>query len=121
MAATDLFLTELGSLKVVCLRPRPLQMLKFLGTIFWMLIFPKPFKVHASYLVWTYPRALCLFYKTMSLGLAPGWGQRSISRMMLMLKFLVKVFFLMLIFPKPFKLLASYLVWTYPRALGFAI
>ena len=34
-----------------------------------------------------------LLYKTMSLGLAPGWGQRSISRMMLMLKFLVKVFF----------------------------
>ena len=27
----------------------------------------------------------------MSLGLVQGWGQRSISRMMLMLKFLVKV------------------------------
>ena len=38
MAAIDLFLTELESLKVVCLRPRtrprPSQMLKFLAKVF---------------------------------------------------------------------------------------
>ena len=62
MAAIDLFFTELGSLKVVCLRPRththPCPNVKFFGYFFWMLIFPKPFKVPASYLVGTYPRAL---------------------------------------------------------------
>ena len=31
-----------------------------------------------------------------------------------MLKFLVKVFFSYLFFPHPFKVPASYLVWTYP-------
>ena len=64
MAAIDLFLTELGSLKVVCLRPRPRLRPsprpndKVLVKVFWMLIFPKPFKVPASYFVWTCPRAL---------------------------------------------------------------
>ena len=66
MAVIDLFLTELGLLKVVCLRPRlilhtrprPSQMLKFLVKVFLMLIFPKLFKVPTLYLVWTYPRAL---------------------------------------------------------------
>ena len=59
-----------------------------------MLIFPKPFKVPASYLVWTFPRALAFHMDaTMRLDLFPGWGQRSLSRMMLMLKYLVKVYF----------------------------
>ena len=29
----------------------------------------------------------------MPLGLFPGWGQRTLSRMLLMLKYLVKVYF----------------------------
>ena len=32
-------------------------------------------------------------YATMPLGLFPGWGQRSSSRMMLMIKYLVQVSF----------------------------
>ena len=34
----------------------------------------------------------CINKKYMSMGLAQGWGKRSVSRMMLILKFLVKVF-----------------------------
>ena len=74
-------------------------MLKF----FFMLIFPKPLKVPASCLVWTYPRALAfIIYKKKKKkkhvpgsGLAPGWGQRSVSRMMLILKFWLKLFLIL--------------------------
>ena len=69
-------------------------MLKFLVKVLWMLIF---FQNCSRYLphIWYGPilEHWLLLYKTMALGLAPGWGQSSVSsRMMLMLKFLVKVF-----------------------------
>ena len=44
----------------------------------------------------------------MSLILFPGWGQRSLSRMILMLKYLVKVNF------DSFEVLALYLSGTFP-------
>ena len=64
-------------------------MLKFLLKFFLMLIFPK----RSRYLhhIWYGPTLehwlLLYMKKNMSLGLAPGWDQRSVSRMMLMLKF----------------------------------
>ena len=54
-----------------------------------MLIFPKPFKVPALYLVWVFPRTFAFHVCSH----APGLGQRSLSRMMLMLNYLVKVYF----------------------------
>ena len=70
-----------------------------------MLIFTKPFKVLASYLVWTFPRVLAFHvYKLLTMPLS----QRSLSRMMLMLKYLVKVYFDL------FEVLALYLVGTFP-------
>ena len=73
-----------------------------------MLIFPKPLKIPASYLVWTLPRTVAFHYATMLLSLFPGWGQRSLSRIMLMLKYLVKVDF------DSFEVPAVYLVVIVP-------
>ena len=68
-------------------------MLKFLVKVLWMPIF---FQNCSRYLphIWYGPilEHWLFLYKSMALGLAPGWDQRSVSRMMLMLKVLVKVF-----------------------------
>ena len=53
-----------------------------------MLLFPKPFEVPASCYVWSYPRALAVYVWNHAPGSYQGWGQRSISRMKLMLKYL---------------------------------
>ena len=76
-----------------------------------MLIFPKPFKVPVSFLVWTFReflRALAFHICNHALWSVPGWGQRSLSRMMLMLKYLAKVYFGL------FEARALYLVGTFP-------
>ena len=90
MAAIDLFVTKLGSLKVVCFAfvsasASVTQMFKFL--------------------VWTYPRALAfgILNHVPGSGSGVAWGQSSISRMMSMFKFLVKVFLDTYFFPNPFK------------------
>ena len=49
----------------------------------------KSVKATCSYFVWVFTRVIMALH--VSLGLATGWYQRSISRMMI-IKFLVKVF-----------------------------
>ena len=73
-----------------------------------MLRFPKPFKISASYLVWTFPRALDFHKCNHAPRYIPRVGQRSLSRMMLMLTYLVKVYF------DSFEVPALYLVGTFP-------
>ena len=71
-----------------------------------MRTFPKSFKVaHIWY--GSSLEHLLFMNATMPLGLFPGWGQRSFSRMM-MLNYLVKVYL------GSFKVPALYLVGTFP-------
>ena len=75
-----------------------------------MLIFPKPVNLPTSYLVWYGPfiEHWLFMYATLPLRSIPRVGQRSLSRMMLMLKYLFKVCF------DSFEVPALYLVETFP-------
>ena len=73
-----------------------------------MLIFPKPFKIPALFLYGPFLEHCLVIYAFMPLGLFPGWGQRSLSRMMLTFKYLVKIYF------DSFEVAALYLVGTFP-------
>ena len=73
-----------------------------------MLIFPKPFEVPDPHVVWTFPRALAFHVCNHVSKSIPRVGPESLSRMMLLLKYLVKAYF------DSFEVPVLYLVGTFP-------